>query len=41
LVQKQRGDLPGAAQSFEKYLSSAPEAADAALIHHYMTELTP
>jgi beta-barrel assembly-enhancing protease len=41
LVHQQRKDAVSAAQAFEKYLSLAPDAADANLIKHYLTELKP
>jgi beta-barrel assembly-enhancing protease len=41
LVHQQRKDAAPAAQAFEKYLALAPEAADANLIKHYLTELKP
>jgi beta-barrel assembly-enhancing protease len=41
LVNQQRKDVPAATQAFEKYLALAPEAADANLIKHYLTELKP
>ena len=41
LVQKQRTDTASAVQAFEKYLTAAPEAADAGLIKNYIAELKP
>lgn len=41
LLHKQRGDLPAAARAFETYLLLAPDAADAALIRHYLREIAP
>lgn len=41
LLHRQRGDLPAAARAFESYLSASPEAADAALIRHYLKEISP
>lgn len=41
LVHQQRKDTAPAVQAFEKYLALAPEAADANLIKHYLTELKP
>jgi beta-barrel assembly-enhancing protease len=41
LVHQQRKDAAPALQAFEKYLALAPEAADANLIKHYLTELKP
>ncbi|WP_457278622.1 M48 family metalloprotease [Polaromonas sp. P5_D5] len=41
LVQKQRTDTASAVQAFEKYLTVAPEAADAGLIKNYIAELKP
>jgi beta-barrel assembly-enhancing protease len=41
LVHQQRKDAAPAVQAFEKYLALAPEAADANLIKHYLTELKP
>lgn len=41
LVQKQRTDVASAVQAFEKYLTVAPEAADAGLIKNYIAELKP
>jgi predicted Zn-dependent protease len=41
LVQKQRTDVASAVQAFEKYLTAAPEAADAGLIKNYIAELKP
>jgi beta-barrel assembly-enhancing protease len=41
LVNQQRKDAPAATQAFEKYLALAPEASDANLIKHYLTELKP
>jgi beta-barrel assembly-enhancing protease len=41
LVYQQRKDVAPASQAFEKYLALAPEAADANLIKHYLTELKP
>ena len=41
LLHKQRGDLPAAARAFERYLAAAPEATDAALIKHYLSEIAP
>lgn len=41
LVHQQRKDAAPAVQAFEKYLALAPDAADANLIKHYLTELKP
>jgi predicted Zn-dependent protease len=41
LVHRQRSDAPAALRAFEAYLARTPEAPDAALIRHYMTEMTP
>jgi beta-barrel assembly-enhancing protease len=41
LVHKRRADVPSAVQSFEKYLTMAPQAPDAGLIKTYLTELKP
>jgi beta-barrel assembly-enhancing protease len=41
LVHKQSNNASAAASAFEKYLAMAPEAADANLIKHYLTELKP
>lgn len=38
-VYLQRADRPAARNSFKRYLDAAPQAADAALIQHYLTEL--
>ena len=41
LLHKRRADNAAAVQSFEKYLSLAPDAADAGLIRTYLAELKP
>lgn len=39
LVYQQRQDRPAAAQAFQAYLAKAPQAADAALVRGYLSEL--
>lgn len=39
LVHKARNDRAGAVQAFERYLTMAPEAPDAAMVRSYLTEL--
>ena len=39
LLQRQRADRPSAVQAFETYLKVAPDAADASLIQHILSEL--
>lgn len=41
LLRKQRGEAAQAQVAFERYLAEMPDAADAGLIRHYQTELTP
>ena len=41
LVHQQRNHAVPAVQAFEKYLALAPDAADANLIKHYLTEFKP
>jgi len=39
LIQQQRNNPLAAAQAFQSYLAQAPEAADAAMVRSYLTEL--
>ncbi len=39
LVHKARNDRPAAVQAFERYLTLAPEAPDAAMVRSYLTDL--
>lgn len=41
LMHKQRNDAAAAARAFERYLSQAPQAPDAAMVRSYLTELKP
>ncbi len=41
LLRKQRGESAQARAAFDNYLVAMPDAADAGLIKHYVTELTP
>lgn len=41
LLRRRQGDAPAAVAAFQQYLARAPQAGDAALIHTYLTQLTP
>lgn len=41
MLLRAQGDAAGAANALRTYLQTAPDAADAALIKHYLTKLEP